>query len=252
MSKRKVFGFLSVVALLVTAAVVLGGGKESLGDASSAYLACFDRRDAECMMRYATRAEIQATNLSTQGLQQLLDEWVSPYMKGSNPMPYEDRGMLAGNDHLYTERRFYRFPGEVTFTFSPQFFLEDGRPRTTIVSPLIEMMQNRLRKKPGPTSVGEAAVLKDLHDHSDLLIKGCVTLELTTGVTPAGPLPVFGARGPQAVSVRAGDFYSWQQILHLTKKKYTAARELEAEMKRHFDRGSTFRCFLPRNVEPTK
>lgn len=83
------FRIYETLALILAAAILLGyafsGKGPDLNAAAKDFMGCWERRDADCLFKYMTEEEIEATGVTPEGLQELLDKFVSPRWKDMKP-----------------------------------------------------------------------------------------------------------------------------------------------------------------------
>lgn len=219
---------------ILVGVLLLAGRRESLANAANKYMACFEKRDAECMMRYATESEIKASNLTAHGLQQFLDGWVSPRMKGMILLN-SDSGTVPGMEGLYSRNSFYRLPHHRTAVLAQAFVTLDGSPRTRIMEPLIELIIGSCTAEYDQASLGTELFLKELRDHDRLLsglsMPGYVELKITTA-TPGPHVHGVPRSDRAAMTIQYGRFWTWESVAEAARRTLKDQLAFEADLAR--------------------
>lgn len=217
MTNRLILGFTLVVAVLVGIVIVLGR-KESVGEAMTNYMECFDKRDAECMLRYATEEEVMATGLTAKGLQQMLDTWVSPNLEG-----YTASQLTPGNSSGFIEsERHFRKPDMAMTHLRQPFFIVDGRPKTRILQPLVELVTGSYQPyRTFMMEEGYTRLKADMPKLQALPMPGYV--EIGNIGTYVGSSSPFGSASLN-MEPRVGKLHTWHSLLSVAWTQYSRSK----------------------------
>ena len=229
MGKRLIIGFVVVTAILITILVVVGQ-KESLPAAARNYMGCFERRDADCMMRYATDEEIKASGLTAKGLQQMLDTWVTPNLAGREASEVSYEGGMT-NEWLGYEQHFRKSGMRLAF-LRARFFLVDGQPKARILQPLVDLVLESYR--PYDATFADETAYERLK--ADLPILKALPFDgyFEVGLLGASyPMPTRSPSYPSRYSsgsgmdmaVRVGAHYTWDTLLRNSWTEFQVAKK---------------------------